>query len=32
MNVLIIEDEKILSDTIKEVLKDEYEIDQAYNG
>ena len=32
MKVLIIEDEKILSDTIKEVLKDDYEVDQAYNG
>lgn len=32
MNVLIIEDEKILSDTIKDVLKEEYEVDQAYDG
>ena len=32
MKILIIEDEKILSDTIKEVLKENYEVDQVYNG
>ena len=32
MRILIVEDEKILSNTIKYALKDEYEIDQAYDG
>ena len=32
MKVLIIEDEKILSDTIKDVLKEDYEVEQAYDG
>lgn len=32
MNILIIEDEKILSNTIKEILNKEYEIDQAFDG
>lgn len=32
MRILIVEDEKILSNTIKHALKDEYEIDQAFDG
>ncbi len=32
MRILIIEDEKILSNSIKDLLKSEYEIDQAYDG
>ena len=32
MRILIVEDEKILSNTIKQSLKDEYEIDQAFDG
>ena len=32
MKVLIIEDEKILSNTIKEVLSDDYEVNQAFDG
>ena len=32
MRVLLIEDEKILSNTIKNVLKDDYEVDQAFDG
>lgn len=32
MNILIIEDEKILSNTIKDILKRDYEIDQAFDG
>ena len=32
MKVLIIGDEKILSDTIKDVLKEDYEVEQAYDG
>lgn len=32
MKILIIEDEKILSDTIKDVLNEDYEIEQAYDG
>ncbi len=32
MRILIVEDEKILSNTIKFALKDEYEIDQAFDG
>lgn len=32
MKVLLIEDEKILSNTIKDTLKNEYEVDQAFEG
>ena len=32
MRILIVEDEKVLSNTIKQSLKDEYEIDQAFDG
>ena len=32
MRILIVEDEKVLSNTIKHALKDEYEIDQAFDG
>lgn len=32
MRILIIEDEEVLSDIIKNILKDEYEIDQAFDG
>lgn len=32
MKVLIIEDDKILSDTIKQCIKNAYEIEQAYDG
>lgn len=32
MKVLIIEDDKILSNTIKECIKDKYTIEQAYDG
>lgn len=32
MRILLIEDEEILSNTIKNVLKDEYEVDQAFDG
>lgn len=32
MRILLIEDEKILSDTIKDILKNEYEVDQAFDG
>lgn len=32
MKILLIEDEKILSNTIKDILKDDYEIDQAFDG
>jgi DNA-binding response OmpR family regulator len=32
MRILIVEDEKILSKTIKRSLENEYEIDQAYDG
>lgn len=32
MKILIIEDDKNLSDTIKQCLKDEYNIEQAYDG
>ena len=32
MRILIVEDEKVLSNTIKQALKDEYEIDQAFDG
>lgn len=32
MRILIVEDEKILSNTIKYALEDEYEIDQAFDG
>lgn len=32
MKVLLIEDEKILSNTIKDLLKNEYEVDQAFDG
>ena len=32
MRILIVEDEKILSNTIKQSLKEEYEIDQAFDG
>ena len=32
MRILLIEDEEILSNTIKSVLKDEYEVDQAFDG
>lgn len=32
MRILIVEDEKILSNTIKQTLGDEYEIDQAFDG
>lgn len=32
MKVLIIEDDKILSDTIKQILQNNYEIEQAFDG
>lgn len=32
MRILIVEDERVLSNTIKYALKDEYEIDQAFDG
>lgn len=32
MRILIIEDEKILSNTIKDIFTSEFEIDQAYDG
>lgn len=32
MKILIIEDEKLLSNAIKDILKEEYEIDQAFDG
>ena len=32
MRILLIEDEEILSNTIKNILKDEYEIEQAFDG
>ncbi len=32
MKILIIEDEKLLSNAIKDMLKEEYEIDQAFDG
>lgn len=32
MKILIVEDDKILSDTIKQCLKNEYEIEQAFDG
>ena len=32
MRILIIEDEKILSNTIKDIFKQDFEIDQAYDG
>ncbi|SRR5574344_397974 len=32
MKVLIVEDDKILSDTIKQCLKKEYEVEQAFDG
>lgn len=31
MKILIVEDDKILSDTIKQCLKNEYEIEQAFD-
>lgn len=30
MKILLVEDEKILSDTIKHSLEDEYEVEQAF--
>ncbi len=32
MRLLIVEDEKVLSNTIRDALKDDYEIDQAFDG
>ena len=32
MRILLIEDEEILSNTIKNILKDDYEVDQAFDG
>ena len=32
MKILLVEDEKILSDTIKHSLEDEYEVEQAFDG
>lgn len=32
MKILIIEDDKILSETIKQVIQDEYEVSQEYDG
>lgn len=32
MNILIIEDEKILSNIIKETLKNDYDVEQAFDG
>lgn len=32
MKVLVIEDDKILSDTIKQCIKNKYEVEQAYDG
>lgn len=32
MRILIVEDEKILSNSIKNLLKDEFDIDQAFDG
>ena len=32
MRILLIEDEEILSNTIKNILKDDYDIDQAFDG
>ena len=32
MRILLIEDEEILSNTIKNILKDDYDVDQAFDG
>lgn len=32
MNILIVEDEKILSNTIRDILKEDYEVEQAFDG
>ncbi len=32
MRILLIEDEEILSNTIKDILKNDYEVDQAFDG
>jgi len=32
MRILLIEDEEILSNTIKKILKDDYEVDKAFDG
>ena len=32
MKILLVEDEKVLSYTIADSLKDEYEVDQAFDG
>ena len=32
MRILIVEDDKILSDTIKQCLKNNYEVEQAFDG
>lgn len=32
MRILIVEDDKILSDTIKQCLKNDYEVEQAFDG
>lgn len=32
MKILIVEDDKILSDTIKQCLKNDYEVEQAFDG
>lgn len=32
MRILLVEDEEILSKTIKNILKDDYEVDQAFDG
>lgn len=32
MKILVIEDDKILSDTIKECIEKHYKIEQAYDG
>ena len=32
MRILLVEDEEILSNTIKGILKDDYEVDQAFDG
>lgn len=32
MKILIIEDDKILSDTIKQCIQKQYEVEQAFDG
>ena len=32
MKVLIVEDDKVLSDTIKRTISDKYQVDQEFDG